>query len=311
MAERPKSIVDPRLLLATRGLTLAAQRLVAGTVAGLHASRRKGLAREFSQYRAYQAGDEPRHIDWKLFARSDRYFLRESEVETRIAVNLVLDATESMLHRGAEAGAPTKFELARTLAAALAYLAESQGDLVTLHVVADGGVSSVATGGHRQPFQRIVHALTTLTPRGQWPAEGLRLTHALRATELAGASAAPATTARLTVVLTDGHEHGGEIRAALNPLRTRQHELVFFHFLARDERDFPYRGSTRFEEWETGRVIEADASAVRAAFLAAEQREGEAWTRAWGGERFDYVALLTDEPLDRGLRAYLRRRASR
>lgn len=311
MTERPKSIVDPRLLAATRGLTLTAQRLVAGTVAGLHASRRKGLAREFSQYRAYQVGDEPRHIDWKLFARSDRYFLRESEVETRVAVSLVLDATESMQHRGADATAPSKFDQARALAAALAFLAESQGDTVALHVVADGGVTSVATGGHRQPFQRIVHALTALVPRGRWPAGGARLTQAMRTAELEGASTGPSTTARITVILTDGHEHSGEIRAALSPLRTRQHELVFFHFLTRDERDFPYRGPTRFEEWETGRVIEAEAGAVRDAFLAEEQRECGAWSRAWGGERFDYIALLTDEPLDRGLRAYLRRRATR
>src|SRR4051812_22770 len=99
-ATEPKhAILDPRLLAATQGLTLTARRLVAGAIAGLHASRRPGIAREFSQYRAYQAGDEPRHIDWKLFARSDRYFLRESEIDTRVAITLVLDATASMQHR--------------------------------------------------------------------------------------------------------------------------------------------------------------------------------------------------------------------
>jgi uncharacterized protein (DUF58 family) len=303
-------VLDPRLLAATHGLTLTARRLVAGAIAGLHASRRPGMAREFSQYRAYQPGDEPRHIDWKLFARSDRYFLRESEIDTRVAISLVLDATASMQHAGAKPGAPTKFELARSLAAALALLAENQGDAATLHVIRDGEIASVLTGGQRRPFQHLVHALAALDARGSWPAESGRLLQAFRRAELDTGSAGRGTTARITLILTDGHEHSGEIRAALAPLRARQHELVFFHFIARDERDFPYHGAVRFEEWETGRAIEADADAVRAAFLAAEQREREAWLRAWDGDHFDYLALMTDEPIERGLRAYLRRRAA-
>ena len=167
------------------------------------------------------------------------------------------------------------------------------------------------TGGRRQPFRQIVHALAKLDPAGRWPAESTCLTHALRRAELAGTTAGPGTTARVTVVLTDGHEPGGEIRAALAPLRARQHELLFFHFVARDEREFPWRGPVRFEEWETGRTLEADATALRAAYLAAEQRERAAWARAWDDDRFDYLALMTDEPLERGLRSYLRRRAGR
>lgn len=307
----PGVIADPRLLAATQGLTLTARRLVAGAIAGLHASQRPGLTREFSQYRAYQPGDEPRHIDWKLFARSDRYFLREGEIDTRVAVSLVLDATASMQHTGPAAGAPRKFDVARSVTAALAHLAENQGDAPALHLVADGEVSSVLTSGRRQPFQQIVHALARTEPSGRWPVAPARLTQALRHAEVAGTSAGPGTTARLTVVLTDGHEHAGEIRAALAPLRARQHEVLFFHFVARDERDFPYRGPVQFEEWETGRVLEADATVARGAYLAAAQRDREAWSRAWGNESFDYLELVTDESPERGLRAYLRRRLGR
>jgi len=307
-AAQTPSVLDPRLLASTRGLALTARRLVAGAIAGLHASRRPGLAREFSQYRAYQPGDEPRHIDWKLFARSDRYYLRESEIDTRVAVSLVLDATASMAHRGATPDVPRKFDVARSVAAALALLAETQGDAATLQIVADGDVSSVLSAGRRQPFQQIVHALTALETRGRWPDDPSKLTNALRRADLEATSAGPGTTARVTVVLTDGHEHAGEILAALTPLRARRHELLFLHFIARDELEFPYRGTVRFEEWETGRTIDADATAVRAAYLAAEAREREAWSRAWGGDHFDYLALMTDEPPERGLRAYLRRR---
>jgi uncharacterized protein (DUF58 family) len=308
---QPNAILDPRLLAATQGLALTARRLAAGAIAGLHVSRRPGHAREFSQYRAYQPGDEPRQIDWKLFARSDRYYLRESEVDARVAINLVLDATASMQHPGGPSDAPRKFDLARSLAAALAFLAGNQGDEVTLHVVRNGLVSSHSTGGHRQPFRRIVHALAPLEPAGRWPADRTRLTQAFRRAELEAASSGPAATARISVVLTDGHEPGGEIRAALAPLRARQHELLFFHFVSRDEREFPYRGPVRFEEWETGRTLEADATAVRMTYLAAAQRERESWSRVWGDDRFDYLTLMTDGDLAQGLRSYLRRRARR
>ena len=308
--ERNPSL-DSRLLAATQGLALTARRLVASAVTGLHASQRPGLAREFSQYRAYQPGDEPRHIDWKLFARSDRYYLRESEVDARVAINVVLDATESMQHTGETPDGLRKFDRARAVAAAFALLAENQGDDVTLHIVGGGDISTTLTAGHRQPFRRIVHALVNQEPGGRWPDDRIRLTQSLRRAELEAASTAPARTARISIVLTDGHEHSGEIRAALAPLHARRHEVLFFHFVSPDERDFPYRGPVRFEEWETGRTLEVNATSVRAAYLAAERRERENWSRAWGDDRFDYLTVMTDDDLARGLRTYLRRRMRR
>lgn len=306
--DKSSSIVDPRLLAATQGLALAARRLVSGALTGQHASRRPGLAREFSQYRAYQPGDEPRQIDWKLFARSDRYFLRESEVDARVAISLVLDATESMRHSGETPDAPRKFDQARALTAALALLAENQGDDVSLHIVSREAIATSLTAGHRQPFHRIVHTLAQLEPAGRWPDDRMRLAQSFRRAELEATSCGPAETPRVTIVMTDGHEHGGEIRAALAPLRARRHEVLFFHFVSPDERDFPYRGPIRFEEWETGRSLEANATTVRAAYLAAEKREREAWSRAWGDDQFDYVSVMTDDDLARGLRFFLRRR---
>lgn len=307
----PPSVLDPALLAAMQGLALTARRLAAGAAAGLHASQRPGLAREFSQYRAYQPGDDARHVDWKLFARSDRLFLRESEVDTRVAISLVLDATASMQHLTGAPAAPRKFDLARSVAAALALLAENQGDEVSLHVVADDDVSSVLTAGQRQPFRRLVQALATLVPRGRWPADPARLTQALRRAELHAGSNEPAAATRITVVLTDGHQPDGEIRAALIPLRARQHELLLLNFIAPDERDFPFHGPVRFEEWETGRTLETDASAVRPAYLAAAQLDREAWTRSWGKSRFDYLEVMTDASPAPALRAFLRRRHRR
>jgi uncharacterized protein (DUF58 family) len=311
MAAPRSASLDPALLAVAQRLNLTARQLVADAVTGQHPSRRPGIAREFSQYRAYQPGDEPRQIDWKLFARSDRYYIRESEVTTRLAISLVLDATASMQHRGADAPAPPKLDCATALAAAFACLAERQGDPCALHLVSDGQVRSVLTAGQRQPLPRILNALAAVTAKGRWPADPRVLTQALQRAEMTGASVGPGATAHLTVVLTDGHEPGGEIRASLAPLRARRHELLLVHFIAPDERDFPYRGTVRFEEWETGLAVTADAAAVRAAFLAAGEREQDAWRRGWGDRAFDYLPLATDEPLAPGLRRCLLRRSGR
>ena len=306
------TVLDPQLLAAARGLALAAQRLAAGVLPGLHASRQAGLAREFSQYRAYQPGDDPRHVDWKLFARSDRYFVRESEIETAITVRLLLDATASMQHvdtTGPSVGR-RKFDAARTLAATLALVAQSQGDLVGLHAVRDGGVVSAAPGQHRQPFERIVRTLERLEPAGRWPADARALDAALTAGPRVSAGAGESR--EIIVVLSDLHEHGEEIRAALAPLRARRHELLLLHLVGRDEVDFPFHGPVRFEDWETGAAVETDADTARAAWIEGQERRVREWRAAWaGGGRFDYARFRLDEPLDRALRAYLLRRMGR
>jgi uncharacterized protein (DUF58 family) len=301
-------LLEAPLRAAVGQLTLAARRLVAGAVAGLHPSLHPGRSREFSQYRAYQPGDETRHIDWKLFARSDRFFLRESDVDTRVAVALVLDATASMAHRGSRSSDPRKFDRARSLTAAFALIAEIQGDPVALHVVSNGEISSVSTAGHRQPLQQIVRRLAALEPQGRWPVEPHRLAHAMGRTDSNTGSTGAAATRQLTVLLTDGHEHDGEIRAALAPLRARQHEVLCLHFIAEDELDFPYQGPVRLEEWETGRILETDASAVRQQALDAQEASRRAWRSAWGNARFDYLPITSDQPLERCLHALLRRR---
>ena len=306
------SVLDPKLLGATRGLALAARQLVAGVLPGVHASRRPGVAREFSQYRAYQPGDEPRHIDWKLYARSDRHYVRESEIETAVTVRVILDATASMQHvdtTGPGKGL-RKFDVARRLAAAVAFLASAQGDQPALHAVVAGRIVSVPPGAHRQPLDRIVRTLETLEPAGFWPLERRALLAALAGGTRPGLAGLGATLAReIIVVLTDGHEHDGEIRAALDPLRRRGNELVLFHLVGRDEIDFPFHGTVRFEDWETGEVLETDAAAARTAWLEGQARQLAAWRRDWEGDgRFEYARFRLDEPPERPLRAYLRNR---
>ena len=161
-------------------------------------------------------------------------------------------------------------------------MAQAQGDLIGLHAVSGEGVVSVTPGVQRQPFERVVRALELLEPAGRWPLDGRALAAALTA----GARAPGGSgTREIVVVLTDGHEQGEEIRAALAPLRARRHELVLLHLVGRDEIDFPFHGPVRFEDLETGATLETDGDAARAGWIEGRERHIREWRPRVGGRR--------------------------
>src|ERR1700745_2302530 len=130
-----KEIPDHHILMAIKDLSLAARQTIDGFMTGINKSKVKGPGLEFSQYRSYQPGDDLRWLDWKMYARSDRYYIRESEVETTISVRFLIDASASMNH---DDNGVKKIDYARFLAASLAYLANLQGDSVGLYTLANG-----------------------------------------------------------------------------------------------------------------------------------------------------------------------------
>lgn len=306
LAPDPALVATRRLLASARGLALTARRLAASGGVGQHPGRRADRSRELWQHRAYQPGDEPDRIDWKLLARSDRMFVRQGAGEVPVPVAVVLDASGSMAHPWSGREGRCKLEVASVLAAALSWLAAAQGDPFSLHVVADGRVAPLSIPGRRRSLASLVRSLVAVAPAGRWPAESAALTSSLQQAQPRGRPVGPLT--RLTVVITDGHEHDGEIRAALAPLRSPGHELLLWHLIARDEREFPHEGPVWLEEWETGRVREAEAEVVRAAFHAAAESARQAWRRSWPSEALDYLALDETSSLERTLGGYLRRR---
>ena len=175
-------VLDPRVLTATRGLRLAAHADRGGRSAGHSGEPAAGAVAASSANTApIMPGDEPQHIDWKLFARSDRYYLRESEIQTAVTMRIVLDATESMRHAdttGPGAGV-RKFDSRACSPPRSPISAQRQGDPVGLHAISDGSVTSVQPGERRQPFERIMHALENLEPAGRWPAAGRELAAAI------------------------------------------------------------------------------------------------------------------------------------
>jgi len=289
-------MLSPEHLHALRNLSLAARQVAEGFRNGAHASRRHGAGMEFSQYRPYQPGDDLRRLDWRLAARSDRYYLRESEVDTSLTVHLLLDASASMNHR--DDNGLTKLDYARLLLAALAYLATQQGDAVGLSVLSPAGLAHLPARADARQLPRLYHALETAEATGRFP----------------NANALAPLTARrqraLTVCVSDLYEEESEINALLTRLRAASGDVLLLHLMANNELNFSYHGAVTFRDLETGRTLQLDADQQRPAY----QQQLQQWLRdtAQAARRrgFDYHQLSTAEPLDQAMREFLRRRNS-
>ncbi len=271
-------------------LALVARSVVDGYMFGLHPSRMPGAGLEFSQYRSYQAGDDLRRVDWKLYGRSDRYFVRDAEIETSLTVRLVVDASASMAH----ASGLSKFDYARFLAASIAMLCHRQGDATGLFAVAEGRLDATRPGRGQTHLHRIIHQLEGFEPAGVWPAWA----------ELEGAITAGGERG-LVIIITDLHERGDEIRSAVLRLAAMRHEVVVFHLTAPEELDLSYGGPIELEEIETGRVVEVDPALERAAYGAAVEADHRRYRRELQDRGVDYTRLTITEPLDAALRAFL------
>ena len=286
--------IDPRTLAAIKDLALIARTVVDGFMYGGHQSRMAGAGLEFNQYRSYQPGDDLRRIDWKLYARSDRFYVRESEVETSVSVRFVLDASASMRH---EEDGLSKFDYARFLAASLAYLASRQGDAVGLFALRDGHVAALEPQRGPQHLHRLIHVLEALEAEGVWPSwEAVEQLFTV------------VTHRDLVVFVTDLHEQEDEIRTVLAKVQALRNEVLLFHVLGPRERDFSYEGVVELEELETGRVMQVDADRVRQGYREAVTRHLTETRQALQDLGIAYSLFTLDQPLDAALRTFLTRR---
>ncbi len=282
-------LVPPELRARLRGLRLVA-RSAAGEGLGQHTSRSRGAGLEFAQYRGYEPGDELRRIDWKLYARSDRYFVREAERDSPLVAWAVVDASASMRQRDAARPEYSKLDAARTLAACVFELALRQGDRFGL--LALGGAAPCfvpASGGSRQR-DRCALELTRLAPAsGGVEAAVLR--------PLWERIQPPA----VVVLLSDFFDDA--LSAMALRLAAARREVLTVQLLTAEERDFPFRGGHRFVDPESGVERRVEAGSVRKDYL---ERFGAA--RADLAHRFAaagirHVEHVLDRPLDEPLRA--------
>ena len=286
-------IPDHHILMAIKDLSLAARQTIDGFMNGINKSKVKGPGLEFSQYRSYQPGDDLRWLDWKRYARSDRYYIRESEIETSISVRLLVDASLSMDHRD---GAYTKMGYARHLAAALGWLAFTQGDSVGLYIFREGAVHTLPARKDAQHMARFFHQLEGLAAGGK-VGDPIHYKHIFLGEQKR----------ELLIFITDLYERNGEVSRLLEMLAALGHEIIVFHVMAGNELKKDFGGYTEVEDLETGE---------RLAVSSGKDVDYTERMRAWLADmrmrlldkNIVYQLMRIDQPLDQALRDYLKQR---
>ncbi len=296
MAETPKNAIDPGIIGRVAQIDLRARMVVEGYVSGLHRSPYKGFSVEFAEHREYVPGDDLRYLDWKVFGKSDRYYVKQYEEETNLVCHLVLDVSESMDF--ATEGA-TKHQYALTVAAALAYLVVLQHDAVGLVLFDQDVRASVQPGSHQGQLRRVFSMLEEAVPGGE--------------TALGSVLARVADRVRrrgLVVVVSDLIGDAGEVLAGLRKLRARGHDVIVLQILDPAEIEFPFERMTLFEGLENRPDLLADPKALRKGYLAALEAFRARMRAGCLAERIDLVEIDTRTPLDVALSSYLAKRAS-
>jgi len=291
-------LLDPEALDKLGRLEVIATRIVEGFVTGKHRSPYKGCSVEFAEHRAYSPGDEIRLLDWRVYARSDRYYVKQFEEETNLQALMVLDASGSM---GFGSSTVTKLRYAQMACACLARLMLHQQDAAGLAVL-DTRVRRYIPARSRPSHFRVL-------------LEGLGDTRPVGETSLAGNLHDLAKRIRrrgLIMLFSDCFDDVEALLNALHHLRARGHELLLFHVLAPEEASFSFTRWSRFECLEVaGQRIDLDPLAVRGKYLERFQVFLDRLKAGCGEVECDYVALTTDQPLGDALGYYLARRAAR
>lgn len=299
----PAPRFDPTSLARYGRLTMIARTVVEGFLNGLHQSPYKGFSVEFAEHRQYYPGDEIRHIDWRAYGKTDRYYIKEYEEETNLQAHLLLDASGSMGYRGQAKGknTPSKFEFAQQVAASLAYLMLNQLDAVGLmlhdHKVRERVPPRASTKHLLHLFQVLEHA----QPGGETSMAPLWHTLANQLTRRG-----------LIVVLSDCFDQLSPLLQALRHFRHGGHEVLLFHILAPEEIEFPFSKWTQFRNLEnTGDKLLVDPHRLRQEYLKNFQKFCDDLRTQAGLIQVDYHRMRTDEPVERALGIYLTKRQMR
>lgn len=281
-------LIDPAVLASLGRLEVAARWIVDGFMAGLHRSPRKGFSVEFAEYRPYQAGDDPRYIDWKIAARADRWVIRQYEEETNLRATLVLDVSRSMVWRGDPARL-TKLAYAEHLVAALSLLLLRQRDAAGLIRFDDRVRSVVPPRTHRGQWRRIVSALED-EGAGKASAAGDALRQVARLIRRRG----------MVVLVSDLLLDREEIEEPLRALRAAGHDVTVLHVMDPGERDFT-AGEALYRDPETGLEVPA-AAHVRAAYRETVDAVITEWRHLFGQLGAGYEVVDTTSPFSVPLR---------
>ncbi len=298
MASTAEKYLKPEVIRQVARLDLRAKFIVEGFISGLHASPFQGFSVEFSEHRKYTAGDNISDIDWAVFAKTDRFYIKKFQAETNLTGYLVMDLSGSMGYTYRQD--LTKFEYGVSLAAALGYLMIHQQDPVGLIAFDQAVRQSLAPRSKRTQLGNILSLLASLAPSGE--TEVARSLH-----QVAGMLKHRS----LVMIFSDLLGETQPIYKALHRLRHAGHDVIVFHILDEAEALFPFDGMLELEDNETRETIEVDADAIKADYLEEVAAFRAGYRKECLGARIDYVPLHTGMPFDKALMGYLNSRQGR
>ena len=288
-------LLNPQIIVSIKNLQLAAKATIDSFMMGINKSNVKGQGLEFSQYRIYEPGDDLRWLDWKMFARSDRYYIRESEVDTSISVRFLIDATNSMNHT--DSGF-RKIDYAKYMAACLGYLASTQGDAVGLYVFKEDGVFALPSKKDTQHLKRFYYQLESIEPKGKF-------TDPVHYKQLIAAN----KTRELLVVITDFYEEASEMMQLLNSLATYKNEILVLHVMGDNELTLNYDGYAYLEDLETGQQINIGSSTSKKDYTDKLQQHLSNIKQQLLNKGIAYTLINTKLPIDKALKDFLNQRS--
>jgi uncharacterized protein (DUF58 family) len=298
MVRAVEEYLKPEVVRQIARLDLRAQFIVRGFLQGLHASPYQGFSVEFSEHRKYTAGDDPTDIDWLVYAKTDKHYVKKYEAETNITGYLVVDASESMAYTYRQD--LTKLDYSISLAAALCWLMVHQQDPCGLMIFDEKLHASLPARSRRSQIAQVLSVLAKVKPSGK--------------TDIARSLVQVAAMLRhrsLVMVFSDLLADPEPVRDALLRLRHRGHDVILFHVLDEAEVRFPFEGMVEFTEPESQDRLVVDADAARRQYVAGVEAFREEYRRTCFHAGIDYVPLDTSMQFDRALTGYLASRRNR
>jgi uncharacterized protein (DUF58 family) len=283
-------LLKPEILNTVSGLELVARAIVEGFMSGSNRSQSVGAGQEFSQYRNYEPGDDLRQLDWKMYARSERYYIKQSEIETNITVKFMLDASHSMAY---EENGISKFMYAKVMTAALAYLAKKQSDTFGLFTVNEKNITMVHPRFEQQQFMRFINELVNVKSEGTWRKQnGIEQLFSQYGKEM-------------IVFITDLYDEDGDLQKFITKLKTSKNEVIVFHLMGRHETELDFDGSFTFEDLESKARLKVDSRIQQKDYKSRVDN----WlknSRMWMLEKqINYQLVIMDQPIDNMLRDFL------
>ncbi|MDN4164020.1 DUF58 domain-containing protein [Cytophagales bacterium LB-30] len=283
-----RKVLSPELMQSLKGLELLSQLISEELSYGQHKSTQSGQGQEFSQYRSYEPGDDPRMLDWKMYARSDRYYVRLAEVETRVKVTCLIDATASMKH---EWQGVSKLDYARVMAAGVAYVANQFNDAFGLIAENDKKTWHLPPQSGYQQFHQFLHSLLQIRASGSWAVRPLF----------------SEDTAALYVLFSDGHQQHHEIMDWVKQIKHKRNEVVVFQLLAPDELH-PSEESVLLEDWESGKTLVFGGKKAAEEVAERMKSQTEKLQQELLQKEIGYVCISLDESPIKALRTFLQKR---